>query len=155
VNSGLVFLDELVGDNLVKVTDLTIFDVTLGDLLGTDLTDIRTIVDKGLADATDLLLTTIDLGKLIQSKLTSLADLFEKKLLDLADLDQHRIDFQQLADKFAFGDATRIYFNDGTGIFSPGVDLSPDRFITRSIATGDVDNDGDIDVVAGNTATGS
>ncbi len=155
VNSGLVTLNQLARKNLITPGSLAVPTVTLGDLLGSQLTTIQNLIDAGLVDANNLLSQPIDLRKLIDSGIVSLADLVQKKLLSLADLDQQRLNLQNLADQYAFGGAMRIYFGDGSGSFSAGVDLSPDQFITRSLAIGDVNHDGHLDIVTGNTATGS
>jgi hypothetical protein len=47
----------------------------------------------------------------------------------------------------------RLYLNNGTSApFSgvSGTDISGDAHLTSSVALGDADNDGDLDVVAGN-----
>jgi hypothetical protein len=44
----------------------------------------------------------------------------------------------------------RVYFNDGTGAFPSAVDLTLDPDNTQAVAVGDVDDDGDVDIVTGN-----
>ncbi len=155
IASGIVFLEELIGDELVDETALNVSDVTLGELLDTPLTELVDLVTAGLVEVGDLLATVVDLRDLIETQIVSLADLAQAELLDLLDLDQRAVDFQQLLQTTAFGAPTKVYFNDTTGGFGPAVALSPDQFITTSLATGDVDEDGDIDVVVGNAEAGS
>ena len=154
VKSGLVALDQLIGKNLVDASDLSIPDIKLGDLLNSPLTDINDLIDKGVVDVNDLLDTKFDLRQLIDSGLTTLSDLATKELLNLADLDPAKTDLDRLTSQYAFGATTRIYYGRSDGTFDPGVDLSPDKFITRSIAIGDVDGDGHPDIVVGNVGTG-
>jgi len=56
----------------------------------------------------------------------------------------------------AYAEANHVYFNDGTGVFSRFEhDTDPlvgDIEVSRGLATGDIDNDGDLDVVITNTA---
>ena len=105
-------------------------------------------------DINDLLDIKLDLRKLIDSGLTTLSDLAKKELIGLANLDPVKNDLDQLTSQYAFGATTRIYYGRSDGTFDPGVDLSPDKFITRSIAIGDVDGDGHPDIVVGNVGTG-
>lgn len=44
----------------------------------------------------------------------------------------------------------RLYLNDGTGMFSASTDVGADMDVTNESAIGDVDNDGLLDIVAGN-----
>ena len=48
------------------------------------------------------------------------------------------------------GAANLIYFNDGGTFNTPGVTLGTDTRRTRGLAVGDLDRDGDLDIVAGN-----
>jgi hypothetical protein len=48
------------------------------------------------------------------------------------------------------GEINRLYLNDGTGSFT-GSDITSDDDYTYSVALGDVDGDGDLDMVAGNS----
>src|SRR5258706_4503598 len=129
--------------------------IKLGDLLSTPLTDIHELVQQGIAGLSNLALQTLDVRKLIDSGLTSLADLVQQNLLGFANLDQLKLDIEKLLSQYAFGAPTRIYINLGNGSFAGGVNLSSDQFITRSLAVGDVDGDHRLDIVAGNSTTGS
>jgi hypothetical protein len=155
VNSGLVFLEQLIGRNLIDIDDLNLPNVTLGELLATPITDISELVKKGIAKVTDLLIESLDARQLIESGLVSLAALAEEKLVEFTDLDQRRIDLQKLLAQDALGAPTRIYLGHGDGTFEAGVNLSSDLFVTRSIALGDVDHDGKIDIVVGNAGAAS
>ncbi|GHB73029.1 hypothetical protein GCM10008107_23060 [Psychrosphaera saromensis] len=67
----------------------------------------------------------------------------------LADIDKDG-DIDVIAGN-AFGEASKVYLNDGTGGFSAtGINIGDDTDDTSSIAVGDVDKDGDIDIVLGN-----
>jgi len=44
----------------------------------------------------------------------------------------------------------RLYLNDGTGVFSAAGAIGADMDVTNVITIGDVDRDGDLDVIAGN-----
>ena len=48
------------------------------------------------------------------------------------------------------GQRNKLYLGNGDGTFSDGIDIGIDADETFSIALGDIDNDGDLDVVAGN-----
>ena len=51
---------------------------------------------------------------------------------------------------FLFGVQDRLYFNGGAGVFSDATGLLPgDAHLTSSIAPGDVDGDGDLDLLLG------
>ena len=54
------------------------------------------------------------------------------------------------------GAQTRLYLNDGTGTFSDATatQMPVDNVQTRSVALGDVDGDGDLDLVCGNSQFG-
>ncbi len=158
IESGLVALEELVGVQLLKVSDLNISDISLGELLDTPLADIRKMIEDHLVDLPQLITQTINLRELIKSGIVKLADLAQKGLLGLLDLDQRQVDFQNLLNRAAFGGPTRIYingFHDGVGGFGPAAELSGDRVITTSLAVGDVDEDGDLDVVVGSAEAGA
>lgn len=45
---------------------------------------------------------------------------------------------------------SRVYINDGTGRLSPGTAVGTGNDDTRPIALGDVDSDGDLDIIMGN-----
>ena len=49
------------------------------------------------------------------------------------------------------GQVNRVHLNDGSGVFGAATDLSADAYRTVSVVVGDVDGDGDLDVVTGNT----
>lgn len=44
----------------------------------------------------------------------------------------------------------RLYLNDGAGNFPQGVDLGADLDVSNALVAGDIDNDGRLDVIAGN-----
>ena len=63
------------------------------------------------------------------------------------------LDGDKAPDRFggARGDLpSRVYLNDGRGRFTPGEPISAGSDNTRPLAAGDVDGDGDIDIVMGN-----
>ena len=92
-----MFLEELIGDDLVDETALNVSDVTLGELLDSPLTDlVELVVGRAGRGRRPPRRTAIDLRELIESQIVSLADLAQAELLDLLDLDQRAVDFQQL-----------------------------------------------------------
>ena len=74
--------------------------------------------------------------------------------VELADVNgDHKLDIIVAAGTpFSTGGAiNRVYINDGSGVNFTGYDITSDKMITSCIAAGDVDGDGDTDIVAGNT----
>jgi len=153
VDSGIVWLEELIGDGFVGLGDLNVPDVTLGDLLDAQIVDLKELVRQGLVEVANLLVSQVNLRELIESGIASLTEAAAAKLLDITKLDPQKVDFYKVLD-LAVGAPAKIYFNDGQGAFLPAVPLSQDRFVTRSLAIGDVDENGDLDIVVGNADAG-
>ncbi|MHC4507326.1 MAG: FG-GAP-like repeat-containing protein, partial [Planctomycetota bacterium] len=159
LESGVVFLEELIGDDLVDESDLEPgTDLGLNGLLSSLLTTIEDLVQTNIADLDDLLFDSIDLRELIASGIASLEELVEEELLGRLDFDLEDLglDPSDLMQKFAVGAPTRVYLNNddalpGFGGFQAPRDI--DSRITLSLAIGDVDGDGDIDIVTGNALT--
>ena len=148
IASGIVFLEELIGDDLVDETALNVSDVTLGELLDTPLTELVELVTAGLVEVGDLL-ATVDRPP----RPDRVADRVARRPRPgrAARPPRSRPARRRLP-AAAADDGVRRTDEDllqsmTTGGFGPAVVLSPDQFITTSLATGDVDEDGDIDVV--------
>jgi len=74
----------------------------------------------------------------------------------LADLDGDGDLDAVLATGIANQEQNRLYLNDGTGVFSDATSNLPAHLdFTHSVAVGDVDGDGDLDLVLGNGRSGA
>ncbi len=156
VDSGLVQLDDLVADGFVTVDDLLPGVTTrLGDLLTEGLSFLDELVEAGLAAADDLLDSAlVELRDLVESGLASLEELVLSGLLDADDVDLGDFDPRDLLTDFAIGAPTKIYLNVDdpltAGFDGFGAARELESRVTKALAVGDVDGDGDIDIVTGN-----
>ena len=156
VDSGIVRLEELIQAGLVTVDDLVPgATTTLGQVFTAIEDGVQALLDTAIIDLDDLLVNaTVDLAELVGSGLVSLAELAAAGILDATGLDLSDIDPRRLITELSFGAPTRWYLNiddhgaDGFDGFGPPNDL--ESRITTSVAAGDVDGDGDLDIVTGN-----
>ncbi len=152
--SGLVSLEDLAGEALVGAEDLIAGTTTsLGALLDSGLVEAEELANQGLVDLDNLLFDTLDLDDLVESGLVSLQELIDENLLDRFDLADLDLPPPAFLDEFAIGGPSRVYLNNGDGTFGAPADL--DSRITRSVALGDIDQDGDLDIATGNIGAGS
>jgi hypothetical protein len=121
--------------------------VALGDLDGDGDLDLVTGND-GQANRLYLNNGTIDpFGSVSGTDISS--DTGDTNAIALGDLDRDG-DLDLVAGNY--GQTNRLYLNNGTGdpfLGVSGTDISSDPFNTRALALGDLDNDGDLDLVTG------
>ena len=148
-------LAPLVADGVMRLDDFAQNTVVVvADLLASGLAGPTELIEAGLVEG-GVLPETTDLQGLVRSGVVELRDLAQARLVQFRDTTLADTDVIGLLSDFAIGAAPQIYFNTGDGGFGFGVDLGSDRFVTKAITTGDVDNDGDVDIVTGNQGTGN
>jgi len=150
VNSGLVNLHSLVRNGLVTLDDLAPGSTTLplGDIVGKGAASLRDLIDKNLARLQDVVLDALDVRKLLDSGLATLGQLINKHLISPKDLDLTHLSVDTLRKALRQGAPSRVYRNNGTGGFAAPIDIAIAP--TAAVAAGDVDGDGNVDIVLGN-----
>ena len=140
--TGLTLIEEVIDTVLEAIT-------TLIEILDGGTIDLDALINGSLLQLDDLVVDSLDLNSVLQSGLLDLQTLIDDGLLSITDLvDLDGIDPLSFASQFAVGGASRVYLNNGNGTFAAPTTLG--TRITKAIATGDVDGDGDIDIVLGN-----
>lgn len=155
VSSGLVFLEEVLGANLVPASAVNVVNFKLGDVLSEGLVTLEELLDKKIIDAADLIRDQLDLRKLLDSGLVQLKDLINKKLLASSDLDLSKLPVDTLQAALTGNAPTTLFLGVGDGTFKAGAAVSSDRAATMSVALGDIDGDKDLDLVVGNAGSAS
>lgn len=152
VDSGLTTLRDLVHEGLVTADDLVTDGLELGRLwLAGAVDDLAALVREGLLDATDLVREALGVPALLRSGLADLTELVEQELLGAVDLaldDATRTPLE-LAQQYSGGAPAQVYLNVD-GLTWTATALSTDRNPSLDVVAGDVDGDGDADVVVGN-----
>jgi autotransporter-associated beta strand protein len=151
VNSGFVFLEEVLGVELVGLGELNIGELSLGELLHSGFVELQELIEAALLDGGDLIRDQLDVRKLLDAGLVKLGDLIGANLLGGEDLDLSSLSLSTLTAGLGVAGPTRLYLNDGLGNFAAGVDVTTDEGVTMSVALGDVDGDNDLDLVLGNS----
>ncbi len=137
------------GSDIAADSDNT-FSVALGDVNGDGALDLIT----GNQDATvNRLYLNDGAGNFgVGSEITADSDLTGSVVLGDVDNDGD-LDLVAGNGGGAVGSNThfnRLYINDGTGNFAAGVDIDKDGDDTNSVVLGDVNGDGDLDLISGN-----
>ena len=151
LDSGLVGLDELVDEGLLDLDDLADGNLTkpLGQIVNERAASLRDLIAEELAGVEDLILENLDLRELVDSGLANLGDLVNNGLIDRDDLDLSDLSLDKLREGLQVGAASKVYWGDGAGGFAAPTSFFPNS-PTQSIDVGDVDGDGDLDVVIAN-----
>ena len=126
VNSGLVFLEEVIGANLVPASSVNVVNLDLGDLLSKGLVTIEDLLDKKIVDAADLIRDELDVRKLLDSGLVQLKDVVNKNLLAGSNLDLSKLSVESAASALSAGGPTTLFLGVGDGTFKPGVAVTSD-----------------------------